>query len=382
MRGFTLPVWVVAAAKAAGQVLIGQDLRINQTIDFSDNQESIIVPIRSAALFNNSRKAIGISHCEPGEGLDITRDLEIWVCLEYIKNDQMMDSESPELPSDSWMKIVPGHGVGKLSFNNQISISEFARALLSFNLQFLRKAGHHLQIEIIFPCGRELAVRTSNHAFGVVDGLALIGTQANVQTSASPEHLQKIINYLKKKCSEPSFSGILTFVIGENGLDLALKKGLNAFEIVKTGNWLGPLLVEAAQQGVRRLLIFGYHGKLIKLAGGVFHTHHHLADNRMETLIALAVKEGISLPLIKSFENAMSLEEALLILENKDISSATRLWQRLSVEVETRSVAYVNRYLSTSMTIGAAMFDRKRKLRWAGEDGLEIISSFGLRLED
>ena len=54
---------------------------------------------------------------------------------------------------------------------------------------------------------------------------------------------------------------------------------------------------------------------MIKVAGGVFHTHHHLADNRLETLIALAFKEGISSTLIKGFESADSIEEALLILE-------------------------------------------------------------------
>jgi len=30
--------------------------------------------------------------------------------------------------------------------------------------------------------------------------------------------------------------------------------------------------VEAGIQGVKAILLFGYHGKLIKLAGGIFHT--------------------------------------------------------------------------------------------------------------
>ena len=40
---------------------------------------------------------------------------------------------------------------------------------------------------------------------------------------------------------------------------------------------------------VRDLLLLGYHGKLIKLAGGIFHTHHHLADGRLEVLVALGL---------------------------------------------------------------------------------------------
>ena len=41
------------------------------------------------------------------------------------------------------------------------------------------------------------------------------------------------------------------------------------------------------------MILFGYHGKLIKLAGGIFHTHNHLADARIEILVCLAVKEKV-----------------------------------------------------------------------------------------
>ena len=67
---------------------------------------------------------------------------------------------------------------------------------------------------------------------------------------------------------------------GENGFDLALKLGLASHQILKVGNWLGPLFVAAAESEVKKLLVLGYHGKLVKLAGGIFHTHHHLADGR------------------------------------------------------------------------------------------------------
>jgi len=41
----------------------------------------------------------------------------------------------------------------------------------------------------------------------------------------------------------------------------------NTVQLLKTANWLGPLLVEAGRQGVKAILLFGYHGKLMKLAG-------------------------------------------------------------------------------------------------------------------
>jgi len=48
--------------------------------------------------------------------------------------------------------------------------------------------------------------------------------------------------------------------VGENGLDLAQKLGINTNQLLKTANWLGPLLVEAGIQGVKAILLFGYHG--------------------------------------------------------------------------------------------------------------------------
>ena len=69
--------------------------------------------------------------------------------------------------------------------------------------------------------------------------------------------------------------------------------GIKRDRIIKTANWLGPLLAEAGVLGVPKLLLFGYHGKLIKLAGGIFHTHHHLADGRLEILVAAAARMGL-----------------------------------------------------------------------------------------
>ncbi|WP_269623551.1 cobalt-precorrin-5B (C(1))-methyltransferase CbiD [Prochlorococcus marinus] len=382
MRGFTLPVWVVAAAKAAAFVLNGDSFNSSQIIDFSDNEDSIQVPVRSAALLHRGHQALGISFCDPGNCLDLTIDLEIWTLLKYVEANKTFNSDSLSGSSESWLKVIPGFGVGKLQTSNAISISDFAQNLLEYNLRSFKKNGYILELEIIFPEGKKLADRTSNHAFGVVDGLALIGTQANVQISASPDQLQYTIDDLRKKCASKDFLGDLTFVIGENGLNLALQSGLPSKQIIKTGNWIGPLLVASAEEKVKKLILFGYHGKLIKLAGGIFHTHHHLADSRLEILIALAVKEGIPYPLIQSLQDASSIEAALLILENKDIVSTNKLWERIALEVEKRSIEYVNHYFSSSMEIGAVLFDRKRKLRWASPTAFKNIASFNLKLED
>ncbi len=207
-KNLTLPVWVTAAVKAATEVLMGKPFSAKQKIFLPKYQESILVPVRSSELILDGQIAIGISFADSGIALDITRDLEIWACVQLQKHLADIDSVS-----DSWLKLVAGSGVGKSQLTDELCLSDFARELLHFNLRSLVPSQHFLKVEIVFPKGRQLAERTSNKAFGVVDGLAIIGTQAEAQISASPEQLNRTIEKLKMKCAMSNFAGDLTFCL-------------------------------------------------------------------------------------------------------------------------------------------------------------------------
>ena len=146
--------------------------------------------------------------------------------------------------------------------------------------------------------------------------------------------------------------------------------------IIKIGNWIGPLLVDAAIKKVKTVILFGYHGKLIKLAGGIFHTHNHLADARIEILVYLGVKEKLPSEILIKLSQLNNLEDALLILEKFNKSIADKLFYNLTNSIEERSFKYVNRYVKTDMEIAAIIFDRKRKIRWSGIKGNNYISYF------
>ena len=379
MNEYTLPVWVVAAAKSATKILIGNEFKETERIYLPNHEESITVPICSSALLDNGKRSLAVSHCQSGLPLDITTGVEIWAFIQLskksVKYGNVVENGFPD-----WLDFHAGYGVGKFESSGLPCISNFARDLLCINLRPLLPKGSSIKVEIVLPQGKVRASKTSNEAFGVVDGLSLIGTQAEAQISASPDQLKSCREILHQKCSQSTFDGFLTFVIGENGMDLALKFGLPANQIIKTGNWVGPLLVDAAKNGVNKLLLFGYHGKLVKLSGGVFHTHHHLADGRLEILTSLAVREAISFDLIQLISKSTSVENALLTLEVGNPEAVALVWGRMAKEIEIKSRSYVNRYVSSSMEIGSVLFDRKRQIRWAGLDGLKQINSVGLSL--
>ena len=371
---------MVAAAKSATNILIGNKFKDTEIIDLPNEKKSINVPVCSSSLLDNGERSLAVCHCQSGLPLDITRGLEIWAYIQFSKSicqsEKIVENGFP-----SWLDFHAGYGVGKYESSDQPCISKFARDLLCINLYPLLPKGSSIKVEIVLPEGKDRALRTSNEAFGVVDGLSLIGTQAEAQISASPDQLKNCEEILQSICAKSTFDGCLIFVIGENGRDLALKFGLPAHQIIKTGNWLGPLLVAAAENNVKKLLLFGYHGKLIKLSGGIFHTHHHLADGRIEILTSLAVREDISFELIQLISRSTSVENALLTLEARNPEAVSLIWGRMAKEIEIKSRNYVNRYLSSSMEIGSVLFDRKRQIRWAGFDGVKQINSLGLILK-
>ncbi len=371
---------MAAAAKSAMNLLLGKTFKSKEILDLPNNEDSISVPISTSALLENGQRSLAVCHCQSGLALDVTRDLEIWAYVQLC-SESSFSREKVENLFPEWLDFTAGYGVGKFESSGQPCISTFARDLLSMNLYPLLPKGCSIRVEIVLPEGKNIALKTSNKSFGVVDGLSLIGTQAESQISASPQQLKNCKDNLQKKCSESSFDGFLTFVIGENGKDLALQSGFPAKQIIKTGNWLGPLIVAAAENDVKKLLLFGYHGKLVKLSGGIFHTHHHLADGRIEILTSLAVRENISFELIELISRSTSVENALIELESRNPDVVALVWGRMAREIESQCLSYVHRYLSSSMEIGSVLFDRQRQIRWAGLHGLKQIKSLGLILK-
>ncbi len=372
---------MTAAATAATRALNGEQFVSKQKLVLPNQKTFIEVEVHSAAKFSSSEKALAINHSYSGLSLDVTNGLEIWVIVSWSEKNPNQDINKDLNSGDRWLLVSPGLGVGRSSHNHEICMSDFARNLLCINLRPLIPKDKFLHIEIVFPNGKNLAKRTSNEAFGVVEGLALIGNQAEAQVSASPNQVQDALQKLQKIVGSEFYKGNLIHVIGENGLDLAIKNGFPSNLLLKVGNWIGPLLVASAKEGVKNLLIFGYHGKLIKLAGGIFHTHHHLADARIEILISLAVREKIPISIINEFASASTIEDAFERLRQKDHQMAEKLWISMASVVEQRCNEYISRYGSWKIKVGCALFDKKRAIRWTGPIGSKQLDMYSISLK-
>ena len=367
-KGFSLPLWVAAASKAALKKLVGFSFENYELIKIPNEKKQIKIEVHSVGFLKEKSHVLGISFASSGLELDITQNLEIWTIVSLEK------TSLKSFVKKNKINIIAGSGVGVNEKTSEICISDFAKKVLNENLLDTIPEGFNLNLEIIFPNGEFLAERTSNKSFGIVNGLSIIGTSAETYSSASPDQLEKAKTELAN-LTKNDFKGQVVFVIGENGFNLAKMSNVK-LPVIKVGNWIGPLLVDAAVKNVRTVILFGYHGKLIKLAGGIFHTHNHLADGRIEILVYLAVKEKIPIDVIVNLSKSNTLEDALLFLESFNKSVADRLFKNLSTKIEIRSSEYVKRYTKNEMQIAAIIFDRKRNIRWCGINGKDYISKF------
>ena len=365
-KGFSLPLWVAAASKAAVKKLLGLSFQNYESIKIPNREKLIKIAVHSVGLIDGNSSAIGISFVKSGLALDITENLEIWTMASFEKQ------YAGNFNIKNQINIIAGDGVGIRADNSEICISNFAKEVLYANLQDIIPKDFVLNLQIIFPNGKFLGERTSNKSFGIVEGLSIIGTSAETYSSASNDQLENAKNQLQEIINN-DFKGKIVFVIGENGLNLAKSSNINS-PIIKVGNWIGPLLVDAAVKNVKTVILFGYYGKLIKLAGGIFHTHNHLADARIEILVFLAVQEKVPIKIIMELSKASTIEDAFLVIQNSSRSLASKLLNKLSNAIEERSISYVNRYLNTDMQIAAVIFDRQRNIRCCGVNGKKYIS--------
>jgi cobalt-precorrin-5B (C1)-methyltransferase len=361
--GYTLPVFATASAIAALRCLQQSNAEHQSivTVDLITPPQQVKIPIAQVALIQ-AGMALGITHSDPGDNLDLTRDTPVWAVVEWADASQVEK-----------IALLGGEGVGKQSnLGNLPAIYNYAQQLLQANLAPLLTAAQKIRVTIILPEGRLLATRTSNAAFGVTEGLSLLGTTGISQPLSAPGQLDACLADLRAKWDEGTGGRgdgeilPLVFCIGENGLDLAQQMGIDRERIIKTANWLGPLLAEAGVLGVPKLLLFGYHGKLLKLAGGIFHTHHHLADGRLEILVAAAVRMGLPTAQLSKLFDCETAEDVLQYLHEIDRDDGSewvnRIYGYLTERIDTRSQTYIYSQSQQALSVGSVVFDRQRRV--------------------
>lgn len=339
--GYTLPVFAIAAAKAAILAILKKNSSAIE-LNLLESGLGIIEISQSAIIDENIAIAIAISN--PGDNLDLTAGTPVWawVKLESLGAERII--------------LEAGEGLGRTA-SGEPAIYQLARNLAEVNL--LQLIPDHLtaRIRFILPEGRNLAKRTSNAAFGILEGLSLLGTSAISKPLSVEDKLAEFRADLQAKAVN---SHQIAFYIGANGYQVAQNLGFQPSQLVQTANWVGAMLVEAALLGVTELTLVGYHGKLLKLAGGIFNTSSHLADARIDILVRAAVHEQLPFALIQEIESLPTAETVHKLLVEHGCDR--QIFQYLTAQITQRAAAYIQKYTDRQIEIKTILCDRLGQL--------------------
>jgi cobalt-precorrin-5B (C1)-methyltransferase len=120
------------------------------------------------------------------------------------------------------------------------------------------------------------------------------------------------------------------------------------------------MLVEAALLEVTSITLIGYHGKLLKLAGGIFNTSSHLADARIDILVRAAVHENLPIEIIKQIERSPTAESVHKLLVEHQCDRL--IFKYLTDQITQRATAYVQKYTDRQIEIKTVLCDRLGQL--------------------
>lgn len=208
-----------------------------------------------------------------------------------------------------------------------------------------------IEVELFIPEGEEIAKTTYNPRLGILGGISILGTTGIVE----PVSEQAWMDSLDLEISVMSARGFdsIVFTFGNIGEEFVKNRyGIANDKILKTSNYFGYCLDCAKKYGIKKIIVAGHIGKLIKVSAGIFNTHSRIADARMEIIAVYAALEGADTQIIKQIYLANTTQEACQIIEENELFG---VYERIVENTESRCKQYV----FEAIEIGALLIGNK-----------------------
>lgn len=359
--GITTGTCAAAATKAAILTWLGTS---PDAVDVQSPQGNLIhVVIDSCKKLEHGGQATVIK--DAGDDPDVTHGTTILVDVEIQKDTPIM--------------LLAGVGVGTVTKPGlSVAVGEPAinpgpRKMILQAAADVLPIGYGAKIRVSIPDGERLAKRTLNPTLGIVGGLSIIGTTGIVEPmseEAFKNSLSPQINMVKALGYEQ-----VVFAPGKIGQDIAIHRyGVPAETVIQTSNFMGHMLESAVQYNMKKVLLFGHLGKLVKVAAGIFHTHNRMADARMETLAAYMAAAGAPKEAILEILACTTTEAAMPIIAHYELQSIYNvLAQRASLRAE--------RYVFGDLMVGTVIVTLQGDILGLDDKAREIGGSLGWNIK-
>lgn len=325
-RGFTTGSAAAAAAKGA-VIIIFTNKEVNEVGIKTPAGIELNIPLKKVE-YGKGFVRVAVEK-DAGDDPDVTDGLEIWALVEK---------------TSSGIELTGGQGVGRVTKPGlavpvgRAAINPVPEKMILAGVKSVLPEDSGVRITIEVPRGEEVARRTFNPNLGIVGGISILGTTGIVEPMSEKAYKESLALELKQAVAGGCDRVVLVF--GNYGKEMAVKLGYQPEEIVRMSNFVGYMLNKCRELGVKRIIILGYLGKLVKVAGGIFNTHSKVADARREIIAAYTAAIGGSKETVSSILTSNTSEEAVEILFTAGLGEVFNL-------LAERVVVRIKEYLKT-----------------------------------
>lgn len=351
-----------AAAKAAALLLFTGEAPARVAVATPAGRK-LYLPVVGAVLGEGWARCGVVK--DAGADPDVTDGLTIYVTVR---------------PALAGVILRGGEGVGVVTRPGlavpvgEPAINPVPRAVITREVAAVLPPGQGAEVTISVPGGEKVAERTFNPRLGIVGGISILGTTGIVRPMSEEAYRDSLACMVDVAAAEGNHRLVLT--PGRMGERSAVERyGFPSAAVVQMGNFVGFVLERAAAAGIEEVLLWGHHGKLVKLAGGIFHTHSRVADGRLEILAAFAAAEGAAPAMVERLLNLAAVEEAVPLLQEAGLDHvfcavAERASQRAAARVQGR------------LKVGTVLLDKSGVILGLDEGAREIAAALGAALPE
>ena len=359
-KGYTTGSCATAAARVAALMVLRQ-----QVI----NQVSIVTP-SGVALFLNveqplieGQQASAAIRKDGGDDIDATHGMLIYARV--------------SLNDGGVIRLEGGEGVGRVTRNGVglpvgcAAINKTPRQTIEQAVRDVIGPNRGAEIVIFAPEGEERAKKTYTDRLGIKGGISIIGT-SGIVTPMSEESWKRSLS-IELEMKRANGLEKIILVPGNHGERFVSQQmSIDGDYVVTMSNFVGYMLQEVVRLGFRHVVLVGHPGKLVKIAAGIFHTHSHIADGRMETLISHLALMGAPVELLQAVDRCDTTEAAIELI-------AERGWQAVYHQIARKICFRVDqmlRFSSDKPKCDAVMFSFENQVLGSNRPVSEIVEDF------
>ena len=358
-KGYTTGSCATAAAKVAALMVMRQHL-IHQVSIVTPSGVTLNLNVESPHV--EGQQGIAAIRKDGGDDIDATHGMLIFARV------ILTDSGEITLRGGEGVGTVTRKGIG-LPIGSA-AINRTPRHTIETAVREAIGPARGAEVEIFAPEGEERAQKTYNSRLGIVGGISIIGT-TGIVTPMSEESWKRSLA-LELEMKRAAGLERVVLVPGNHGERFVREQmGIDSQVVVTMSNFVGYMIEESVRLGFRQIVLIGHPGKLIKIAAGIFHTHSHIADARMETLVAHLALLGAPLELLRLVSDCDTTEAAM---EHIDAFGFQRIYNHLADRICQRVMQRL-RFTKTPPICDAIMFSFDNQILGSNRPVGEIVEA-------